>query len=134
MKNNGRVYFTALALVAIAAPAFAHHGTSGSYDEKKVVTVSGTVKEFRWRNPHSALFVVTRDSTGKELNYAIEMGSPNALSRSGMVRTDIKVGDKVVVDMHPSFTSPTNGYTLGGSLKMSINGKPVRLEGQGAAQ
>lgn len=130
MNNSKIACLAALALGVMAAPALAHHGTSGSYDDNKTVTVDGVVKEFRWRNPHSALFVVAKDAAGKEQTYAIEMGSPNALSRSGMIRTSIKPGDKVVVEMHPSFTNPINGYTLGGSLKMTVNGKPVRMGGQ----
>lgn len=122
----------ASAMLLSALPAYAHHGTSGSYDDTKTVLVEGTVKEFRWRNPHSALFVVGKDARGRELTYAIELGSPNALARAGMLRTSIRAGDKVSLEMHPSFTNPANGYTLGTSLKMLVNGKPVASPRQAA--
>ena len=65
MKTIDLKYLTVAAMALIAPPALAHHGTAGSYDSTKVVKVDGTVKEFRWRNPHSALFIVGKDTTGK---------------------------------------------------------------------
>jgi hypothetical protein len=114
----------AAALLAAAAPALAHHGTAGSYAMGTVVRVEGVVKEFRWRNPHSSLFVVGRDASGREVTYALEMGSPNTLSKLGYSRNAIKVGDKALVEMHPSIANPTNGYAPS-ALRMIINGKQI---------
>ena len=41
----------ALALCIPAAPALAHHSMA-MFDQTKTVTLSGTVKEFQWTNPH----------------------------------------------------------------------------------
>jgi Family of unknown function (DUF6152) len=115
-----------LGLVAmLAGPVYAHHGTAGSYDEAKVVTVRGVVKEFRWRNPHSALFIIAKDESGKEVTYAMEMGSPVTLVRLGYSRDTFKPGDQAEVEMHPSFTNPVNGYSPT-SLKAVVNGKVMR--------
>jgi hypothetical protein len=113
-----------LALVFPAAPLFAHHGTAGSYDQNKVVKVTGTVKEFRWRNPHSALFVTGKDVSGAELTYTLEMGSPNTLVKFGYTRDTFKPGDALIIDMHPSFTNPESGEAL--SREVTINGKVVK--------
>ena len=32
--------------------AFAHHSMNG-FDRAKTVTITGTVKQFKWANPHS---------------------------------------------------------------------------------
>jgi hypothetical protein len=94
-------------LALMAAPVFAHHGTAGSYDENKVV------------------FVVARDESGKEVTYAMEMGSPVTLVRLGYSRDTFKPGDQAEVEMHPSFTNPSNGYSPT-SLKAVVNGKVMR--------
>jgi hypothetical protein len=114
---------TALALLVPCAPLFAHHGTAGSYDQNKVVKVQGVVKEFWWRNPHSALFVDGKDDAGKQATYALEMGSPQTLVKFGYNRTTFKPGDQVVISMHPSFSNPANGELLSGHFW--VNGKEL---------
>ena len=110
-----------LALLILGAPLFGHHGTSTSYDQKRVVKVTGIVKEFLWRNPHSALFVEGKNEAGKAVTYSIEMGSPNPMVKLGYLRNSFKPGDEVIVEMHPSFTNPASGECL--SCRVWINGK-----------
>lgn len=112
-------------LLLAATPLFAHHGTAGSYDQNKVVTVTGVVKEFRWRNPHCALFLISKDKSGNDVEYVLEMGSPNTLVNSGMTRKMIKPGDEVVVKMHPGFANPTSGESLARDGFL-LNGKEIK--------
>jgi len=84
---------------AFAAPAPAHHSFA-MFDSAREVTLSGTVREFQWTNPHSWLqVVVPRGSATVE--YSIELGSPNSMSRRGWRRTTFKPGDAVTVVMNP---------------------------------
>jgi hypothetical protein len=76
----------------------AHHAFAAEYDEKKLVTVSGTVTGFTWSNPHGWLYVNGADGTGKATRWSFEMGSPGGLLRRGWKRTDLKKGDPVIVD------------------------------------
>jgi Family of unknown function (DUF6152) len=117
-----------LALLLFPAALFAHHGTAGAYDLTKVVKITGTVKEFRWRNPHSALFVVAADAAGHEVTYSMETGSPSTLVRAGLTRDSFKPGDKVTVDMNPAFEGLTSGLLIERN-GFTVNGqavKPVR--------
>jgi len=41
-----------------------HHGT-GTYDSTKSVTLTGTVTEFAFTNPHAALYFDVRDDKGE---------------------------------------------------------------------
>jgi hypothetical protein len=112
--------FTLLAPFGFAA---AHHGTGGFYDEKMKVKVDGVVKEFHWRNPHSGLFVTAADGKGKEITYALEMGSPNSLARAGFTRRTFQPGDKVTVEFFPSHVNPSAGELI--SSNVWVNGKRV---------
>jgi hypothetical protein len=106
--------------------AIAHHGTSVSYDQGQWLTVNGTVTEFRWRNPHSALFLDITDDSGATVNYAIELPSPVLMSRSlGWTRASFKLGDTVEFRVHPSRTGAPVGECLSNCL-VTVNG--VQLE------
>ena len=109
-----------IALALIAVPLFAHHGTATSFDTKKVVTMTGLVKEFRWRNPHAELVLDGKDDAGQAMSYSIEMGAPAQLAMDGLTRNTFRPGDEVVIEVHPSFSSPSVGENGG---KIWINGK-----------
>ena len=103
-----------------AAPASAHHSFA-MFDNQKNVTLEGTVKEFQWTNPHSWIQLVVKDASGKDVEYSIEGGSPNGLSRSGWKRTSLKPGDKAVAVIHP-LKDGTNGGSL---VSVSVNGVQI---------
>lgn len=112
-----------------ALPVAAHHGTAVSYEQSAWITVKGTVTEFRWRNPHSALFLDIVDDKGDNVNYAIELPSPVLMSRSnGWTRASFKPGDVVEFRVHPSRTGAPVGECLTDCL-VYVNGEllPSRL-------
>jgi hypothetical protein len=111
-----------LAIFICGTPVFAHHGTAASYDQKKTVHIKGVVKEFLWRNPHSSLYIESKDDSGKAASYAIEMGSPGQLAKQGYRRNTFQSGDQIEIEMHPSFTNPSQGENLAGNGAI-INGK-----------
>jgi hypothetical protein len=82
MKALARPGLAILLARMVAVPLVAHHGTAVSYDDSREITVTGTVTEFWWRNPHSALFIDVVDENGARVNWAIEMSSPGVLTRA----------------------------------------------------
>jgi len=107
-------------LAAIAASASAHHSFA-MFDNQKEMTLEGTIKEFQWTNPHTWTQVMVKDASGKEVEWSIEGGSPNSLSRNGWKRTSIKPGDKAVVLIHPL----KDGSPGGSLMSISVNGQKV---------
>jgi Family of unknown function (DUF6152) len=86
----------ALSMLALAVPLFAHHSFSAEYDATKPVQMSGTVTKVEWMNPHVYFYMDVKDeATGKVVNWACEMGSPNALNRQGWTRNTLQTGMKV---------------------------------------
>ena len=61
----------ACAMLVIAATAWAHHSGAG-VDRTKTVTITGTVKEFRWTNPHSWIDLEVTDAKGTTLRLEVE--------------------------------------------------------------
>lgn len=135
MKRSGSLYLLPFVVGALlsAVPAFAHHGTGASYDQKRIVKMEGVVTEFMWRNPHSSLFLQGKDAAGKEVNYSVEMFSPGQMVKLGYTRTVFKTGDTVMIEVHPSFTNPMSGECLG--CRFTVNGKePAHKDTREAGQ
>jgi DNA/RNA endonuclease YhcR with UshA esterase domain len=72
------------------------------YKVDERVTVSGTVTEFRFSNPHAILkFEVTGES-GKIEQWTAETTSPSILRRRGWSQTSFTPGEKVKLEGMPS--------------------------------
>ena len=82
---------------AVAAPALAHHSNDYHFDRNVGVTVSGTVKLFRFINPHSRLLIDVTDDDGALVTWDCEMSGSNSLMRRGWTREVFQPGDEVVV-------------------------------------
>jgi Family of unknown function (DUF6152) len=92
----------AIAAIAVAAStvAWGHHSYS-MFDMQKVVEVAGTVREFRYTNPHSWIVMAIQDATGQAINATVEANGPGYLARFGWNRNTLKPGDKIVVSINP---------------------------------
>lgn len=86
----------ACALLIDPVPLAAHHGSS-NYDMSKTVSVKGTVKQFNFVNPHSAIYLDAKDDQGNGEQWLVEADSPNNLARNGWTRESLKPGDEVTV-------------------------------------
>jgi len=121
------LFFAGLLLVSV--PVRAHHGNA-AYDEEHWVTLTGTVTEFVWSNPHVQIYMDVKDAKGGVVNWAIESQSPGILKRNGWTRDSIKPGDRISVSLTPAkdgapvgFSGNTKGqvaFADGHVLKMDV--------------
>jgi hypothetical protein len=98
-----------LALGATAADA---HHSFAVFDRSRQVSISGTVKEFQWTNPHCWIQLVVAGEDGPSVEWSLEGGSPNILVRNGWKRTALKPGDRVTVLIYPLKTGEPGGSFL----------------------
>ena len=93
-----RVILVGGALAVLGGAVSAHHSFA-MYEMEKRVTLKGTVKAFRWINPH-ALIVLTVDGA-PPIDWSIEMSSTGNMTRHGWSRSTLSVGDAVEVVVSP---------------------------------
>jgi hypothetical protein len=85
--------------VLLALPAGAHHSFA-MFDQTKQMTLDGTVHEFQWTNPHAFIELDVRGG-GRTQRWAIELNSPNNLTRQGWRRNSLTAGEKISVRIAP---------------------------------
>ena len=101
VKTLGLTSVLAAAMaLAVSSPAWSHH-SHAMFDHDKEVTITGTVSQWIFRNPHVFLYVEAKAETGDTLTYTVEMSNITNMLKVGFTATTFKAGDKVTVTMHP---------------------------------
>ncbi len=86
----------AVGSLVFSVPVWAHHGDADRYNEE-VVTVTGTVVQVQFVNPH-ALIVFDVNEGGKNTRFQAELGGPQQLARQfGWTNRTLKAGDKITL-------------------------------------
>ena len=93
-------FFILLALGATAAVA--HHSAPVFYKVQERVTVSGTVTNFRFANPHAILKLDVVAENGETQQWTAETTSPSILRRRGWSQDSFKPGEHVTLEGMPS--------------------------------
>lgn len=84
-------------LLAICAPAFAHHGAAAYDMSKPLVLKDAVVAQYKWINPHPLIVVDYKDENGNIERWTTETGSTLAISLIGWTRTTLKPGDVITI-------------------------------------
>ena len=86
--------------LAASLPLAAHH-SGAMFDDKKDVTLTGTVKEFQYTNPHSWLIVEVKGADGKVTTWGFEAEGTSTLLRAGIRKSDFAPGTPITITGHP---------------------------------
>lgn len=93
-KSN--VVKAALALIAVAPVAFAHHSRVAMYDMNSTTEIEGEVTRIVWRNPH-VRFWLESEVAGETVLWLVESTPPGTLERHGIGREILSVGQTIRV-------------------------------------
>jgi hypothetical protein len=127
--STSRAVFSGLAIVIMlmvtAGTAGAHHSfTAFNMNDEKSVT--GTVKQVDWTNPHIWIWIDVPDGKGATNTYGFEGMSPNFLERRNWTRTTLKIGDKITVSYRPLRDGKNGGMFINGKME---SGKVLTMGG-----
>ena len=118
----------------LAWPAAAHHSFS-MFDNQKTITLTGTVKQLEWTNPHCWLDIVVQDESGKTIEYPLEMQGTGQSVKNGWKPDTLKPGDKVSADIHPLRAVGAHGgqliaVVMPDGRKLAVTGQPASPFGE----
>ena len=103
-----------------ASTARAHHGWTG-YDEGKTMTVTGTIRESSYDNPHATVRLQADGEHGK--TWTAVLAPPSRMQARGLSSDSIKPGTKATVVGYPSKADPDEMRIE----RIIINGKTAEL-------
>ena len=106
-------------------PLLAHHSPA-MFDFSKQLTLTGTVREFQWTNPHSYIQLVVKNEQGQDEEWSLEMAAPTYLYNLGWRPSTLKAGDVVTVTIAPLRKGGRGGLAL---KVANADGEPI---GRGA--
>ena len=110
-------------LLGVSFPSFAHHGTA-AYDTKSMVTVKGTITDFRFINPHVQLYFDVTNDKGEVEKWQAELTAPNKLSRAGWDKHTLKPGDSITATGN---VAKDGAHTMWIKELIGPNGEPWHL-------
>jgi len=70
------------ALLATAAPAWAHHAFAVEFDAKNCADISGTLTKVNYENPHAYIFLSAKEN-GQTVEKTFQLSSTSNLKRGG---------------------------------------------------
>jgi hypothetical protein len=127
-----KFFLMSAGLVIVSAPLLAHHGNAAfNYDKK--ITVSGTVTDWLWANPHCLVKVDVKDDKGEISHWTIEAGGPPDMAREGWTHNSFKPSDEITA----TIIQAKNGEPIGrfvGQNNIILNGKPFPPGSAGASR
>ena len=88
-----------LALLVLCASVFGHHGAS-AYDNSTLTTLTGTITDFQFIQPHPLIFLDVKDAGGTVTKWYVEMTAPNHLVHYGWNGHKLHAGQMIKVTGH----------------------------------
>ena len=124
------VMMAVFAVLAAAAPTFAHHGFTVEFDASKCTDLKGTLTGIDWENPHAYFHMDVKGADGNIQSWRLEMITPNALKRNGTSRQDFleNMGKTISARACPGKAGGTD-YRGAAEFLALTDGK-IRITGQ----
>jgi hypothetical protein len=117
-----RRHLAVLVATAVGASAALAHHSPVMFDQTQKVTLTGTVREFQWTNPHSYIQLIVKNDQGQDEEWSLEMAAPTYLYNRGWRPSSIKAGDVLTVTIAPLRKGGRGGLLLSAA---TADGTPV---------
>ena len=114
-----RWFVLAAVLSLVSSPVFAHHGFAGRYDEANPITITGTVVELQFINPHSQIVFETKGPNGDTQRWHAELAAASTMRRDGWTKDTLKPGDKITI-LGPAAKNGTFDMNLSHESRITV--------------
>ena len=82
-----------LALFPASMPLSAHH--AWPVNQQRLVTVTGTVVDFQWGNPHPMITLAVQAANGNMEKWQVGGPALNRMEANGWTKTTVRTGDVI---------------------------------------
>lgn len=123
-----RTFMSILLLGCLTVTAVqAHHSTKGIYKDDQEVKLTGTVKQWKFINPHPYLTIEVKDENGDVHEWDVSYGGAAVvhLKRQGYTDSTFKPGDVIIVTGHPAKAEGVYGVLIEGKHPTWPDGSQV---------
>jgi hypothetical protein len=101
MKTIARLALACLLFLTVARSAPAHH-SAAAFDTQRETKTTGTITEYRYRNPHVYITLQVKNPDGSTVAVEVEVGAASVLNGLGFNRDSVAVGDVVTIVGNPA--------------------------------
>jgi Family of unknown function (DUF6152) len=108
VKSSQWLILAACAVTAMPL-AVAHHSTA-MFEWGTERTLSGTIEKYQWTQPHTFIWIVAPDKSGKMREWGLEGMSPSWLGRRGWDLHSLNAGEKVRLVYYPLKDGRPGGF------------------------
>src|SRR5690349_10837429 len=105
MNKFTRIVLACSLCMSVAVPALAHH-SAAAYNTQQELRVTGTITEYRFRNPHVYMTLQVKKDDGSTVLKEVEAGAASVLNPLGFTKDSVSVGDVVTIAGNPARNSP----------------------------
>lgn len=106
--NLGRAILVSISAFLSVSIANAHH-SAAAYDMESSASVTGTVVDLTWRNPHVLLRLAVPDNNGENVTWVLETTAPTTLAANGWSRDMLSEGTSVTAEIRPTKLGEPSG-------------------------
>ena len=110
--NLKSLVLSGVAISLFAGPAALGHHSFAMFDNSRTETVTGTVTQLEWINPHVWLHVRAVDDAGEEHVWSFEAGAPSQLQEARWTPDSVSAGEVLEVAFHPLKDGSNGGQLL----------------------
>ena len=108
MRLRSTAVLASVTWAAATGAAPAHHSFA-MFDNQHPIEISGTVKEFRFVNPHSVLVVEVKNPDGVVKDWTLEGPAPGIMLRQGVTANTFRPGDSFKGTISPLHSGQAGG-------------------------
>lgn len=112
-------------LLALAAPALAHHAFEAEFTQDKPISITGVITKVDWINPHAYVYLDVKDQSGNVANWLFETLPPGMLHKGGLNREMLPIGQTITIS---GFAAKDGSKTLGWIKKIQFaDGRVIQV-------
>ena len=108
---------SAVGALLFVTGSHAHHSVAAGFDMQQRVTVTGSIVDMEWINPHARMFFEVEGENGETQIWTISFTSANNLFRRGWRSTHLPVGATITVSGFPARDGSNELY--GGETRLA---------------